>query len=304
MNPAHYKSLVSDPVRQFADAIYADTGAVVSPIADGDIHRFNDPKGKPRNGACWYVLHLDGLPAGGYGNWRTGEQRTWRANAGHCLSSEEREKADRVIEAAMNKRKADRDRRHAFASGHAANLWRNGKPASANHPYLVAKGIRPQGLRQSAGALLVPLRTIDGDLVNIQRIAPDGTKRFLKGGRVWQVFHIVGAKSITGASSLYIAEGIATACTASEALGVPVIAALNAGNLTPVAKALRTRFPLLEIVIAADNDWRTSGNPGITKAREVAAAVNGAVTWPSVCMKEDCTCTDFNDLERCRRSKS
>ena len=52
-----------DARRQFADAIFRDTGAVISPIADGEVHRFDDVDGKGHNLACWYVLYLDGRPA-------------------------------------------------------------------------------------------------------------------------------------------------------------------------------------------------------------------------------------------------
>ncbi len=50
-----------------------------------------------------------------------------------------------------------------------------------DHPYLIAKGVRSHSLRQRGDELLVPLYS-GGVLVNLQRIAPDGSKRFLFGG--------------------------------------------------------------------------------------------------------------------------
>ena len=45
-------------------------------IADGKIHRFatNDRRG---DDAGWYILHLDGIAAGRFGNWREGRTETW-----------------------------------------------------------------------------------------------------------------------------------------------------------------------------------------------------------------------------------
>ena len=62
-----------------------------------------------------------------------------------------------------------------------------------------------------------------------------------------------------------MAEGFATAATVHEATGSAVAVAFNANNLKPVAIALRAKFPSLEMVICADDDHLTEGNPGITK---------------------------------------
>jgi putative DNA primase/helicase len=56
--------------------------------------------------------------------------------------------------------------------------------------------------------------------------------------------------------------------------------AFNAGNLEPVARAIRAKFPKLHIVICADNDVATPGNPGLTRATEAARAVRGFVVAP------------------------
>ena len=36
----------------------------------------------------------------------------------------------------------------------------------------------------------------------------------------------------------------------------------------------------LRLVLAADDDWKTDGNPGVVKAREAAQAVGGVVSYP------------------------
>ena len=69
----------------------------------------------------------------------------------------------------------------------------------------------------------------------------------------------------------------------------PVAVAFDAGNLLPVAQSLRAKFPHIEITLCADNDLNTPGNPGLTKAREAAAAVGALLAVPPYA-------GDFNDM--------
>jgi putative DNA primase/helicase len=46
-----------------------------SVIADGELHRFAT-NGKASDDAGWYVLYVDGLPAGAFGDFRTGAEGT------------------------------------------------------------------------------------------------------------------------------------------------------------------------------------------------------------------------------------
>ena len=286
----------TDPFRLFADAIYQDLGAPVSPIADGELHRFDDPDTKRNNAACWYVLHLDGLPAGAYGNWRTGTSYTWRANTDREITQAERERINSVVRVARQKRLQEKAKGYMDAQQRAGVMWRQAVPATTAHPYLAAKGIYSMGLRQAGDVLLVPLTNIGGELVNLQTIRTDGKKLFLKGGRITGCFCLTGGAELPHTGTVHIAEGFATAATIAQTLRAPVVAAMNAGNLKPVAEAIRAKRPSLAIIIAADNNWRTPGNPGTTKAEEAAVAVGGAVTWPAVCMRDYCRCTDFNDM--------
>lgn len=64
------------------------------------------------------------------------------------------------------------------------------------------------------------------------------------------------------------------------ATGCAVAVAFNCGNLLAVARALRAKFPAVRLVLCADDDIRTPGNPGLTRAREAARAVGGFVAVP------------------------
>ena len=296
-------TLLRDHRQQFANHM-AEYGLGTGdlPLDDGSLHRFRVEGDKPGTRNGWYVLFGDGVPAGCVGSWKSGEVRSWCAKSYSALTQDEREANARRMEAARAQRQQEVAKAQCEAKAHALKLWREAIPATHRHPYIQSKGISATGLRQLDDVLLVPLSDISGALVNLQRIYPDGNKRFLKGGRVSGAFWLTGATETPCAGVLYVCEGVATAATVAKAIKGPVVAAMNANNLKPVMRAIYAEHPALSLVVCADNDWRTQGNPGITKAREAAEAVHGAITWPTVCMEEDCRCTDFNDIERCGRA--
>ena len=79
---------------------------------------------------------------------------------------------------------------------------------------------------------------------------------------------------------ILIAEGFATGATLHEITGHAVACAFSAGNLKPVAEALKRKYPDTVLVICADDDHATDGNPGISKATEAAQAVEGLLAVP------------------------
>ncbi|WP_143292886.1 toprim domain-containing protein, partial [Burkholderia pseudomallei] len=97
-------------------------------------------------------------------------------------------------------------------------------------------------------------------------------------------------------SVLLVGEGYATCATLAAATGYPAAVAFDAGNLHAVATALRGRYPDARIVVCADEDHTTDGNPGVTKARAAADAVAGTVAIPDFGPNRPATGTDFNDL--------
>ena len=174
-----------------------------------------------------------------------------------------------------------------------------------SHAYLKAKSVRPLGeLRESCrGELLLPLRDINGNLHSLQFIAPDDrydgerNKNFLAGGRVSGCFYILADKA---EGPLVICEGYATGASIHEATGHAVICAMNSGNLLPVAKAARELWPQREIIIAADDDQFTDGNPGKTKGTAAAKAIRAKFAIPTF-INTATKPTDFNDLHQLQR---
>ena len=131
-------------------------------------------------------------------------------------------------------------------------------------------------MKQYKTALLVPVRDAAGTLHGLQFIGPDGVKRFKTGTAVAGCYHAIGKPN----GKILIAEGYATGATLHEITGYAVACAFNAGNLKPVAEALRVKYPNAELVLCADDDHLIDGNPGLTKATEAARAVGGLLAVP------------------------
>jgi putative DNA primase/helicase len=129
----------------------------------------------------------------------------------------------------------------------------------------------------------------------VQFIQPDGSKRFKTGGAVAGCYCALGGKPGPDAP-LLICEGWATACSLHEATGYPVAAAMNAGNLLAVAQAMRAKLPDATMVVCADDDNKSDGNPGLTKAREAANAIGAGLAVPDFGAERPEDATDFNDL--------
>ena len=99
----------------------------------------------------------------------------------------------------------------------------------------------------------------------------------MTGGRIAGCFFTLADKPD---SPLVICEGYATGASIHEATGYAVVCAMNCGNLLAVAKALREKLPTRDIIIGADNDQLTDGNPGLTKATEAAKTIGARLAVP------------------------
>jgi len=187
-------------------------------------------------------------------------------------------------------RDADESARLKGEADKAAARWRTAAAPGA-HSYLVRKGVQPHGIRCDGGTLLIPLRDTAGKLHSLQTITPDGEKRFK--GRMRGCYFPLGSKP---QGFLIVCEGFAPGASIHAATGLPVAVAFNAGNLGLVAAALHKAYPALVLVLAADDDHLTPGNPGITAARQAALAVGGFVVVPQFPAGRPPKATDFNDL--------
>lgn len=245
-------------------------------IADGQLHRFHiegDKSGK-KNG--WYVLYDGNIPAGAFGCWKRGVNKSWCSKHASTLSTAEKSVfQEQVLKAKLLRERETQDKQYN-ARMKAEDIWLSSRVATHKHRYLIKKHVKNHGLRLYKNSLVVPMMDIEGIIHSLQFIDETGEKRFLSGGRKKGCFWTLGSPH----STLNIAEGYSTAATIYECTGIPTAIAFDAGNLIHVAKAWRSKCPELKITICADNDTKSPINTGVIKAKEAAVAVDGFIAIP------------------------
>jgi putative DNA primase/helicase len=272
----NYTKAPTDPAIGFRQAM-RDAGLEPPDVIEpGKLHRFPGVGKRNGNTAGWCKLFPDGL-GGVFGDWAADISETWQAKRDKPLTPAEREAFRRQVEDARARAEMERKVQQDDAARRAGELWLKASHVK-RHPYLTAKKVSAHGIRQSGDSLLIPLFDADDALHSLQFIGPDGTKKFLPGGRVTGCFHLIGEPR--GAAAVLVCEGYATGASLHEATGMPVAVAFSAGNLRPVSLALRATYPDVRLIICADNDAKTEGNPGLEKATEAALAVGGLLAVP------------------------
>lgn len=271
-------------MRDFVQAAF-DAGLLISdPIDDGVLHRCgtrNHPRSK--NGA--YLLFPDGL-RGGFQNWDDGA--SWCKWVHPDIAG-----LSRVLKTPPLPRTIqiqDRDERHRKAAALANELWNKAKEGP--HPYLDKKGICSTGTRVLDDKLLVPMMNQAGKITSLQFILPSGKKWFMKDGEVKACRMVLRQCGfVRNSSTVYLCEGYATACTVHAAsAGVSTVVCFTCNGIAEVARSLKSRCRK-QVIICADNDYKTKGNPGLTKAREAAKEIGAKLLVPTGIQG-----TDFNDM--------
>lgn len=316
-------------IEQFRDAMFQQGIAVSDDIiADGAFHRVHVDGDKPRSRNGWYILHLDGAkPAGAFGSNRlygNNVKFTWAGQTKEMSPEERREMRRKMAKQKAEREAAQRAKREAAAI-EAARRWDSATDCT-EHPYLTRKGVKSHGLRVgvwektdpetgevrclSRNALLIPIRDASKRIHSLQAIYPkklgSRDKDYLKDGAKEGLFYSFGKPLTVDVGGkqravITIGEGYATMASVHEVTGHAAIAAFDAGNLLPVARTVRMRFPDAVIVIIADNDqWTTTpvDNPGVHHAKAAAKLVNGLVAIPQFDANDDRKPTDANDLHQ------
>lgn len=233
-------------------------------------------------------------------------------------TSEELAERRRIAAERALREEAEIARERADTVKKAAAILKAATEAKVDNPYLVRKRVSPvatlreidagaaaailgyppkSGGDQLAGRLLVvPVKQGDG-ISTLELIDGDKRKAALAGrgskvGGYWATQRLPDGDG--AGLTLLIGEGVATVLSAKEATGHPAIAALSSGNLPAVAKAMRERYPLAEIVILADL-VKATGKPD-HHAIEAAKVGAGKTAIPEFGIDRDPDMTDFNDM--------
>jgi len=273
---------MNDYIEQFKNAM-RDHGIEppVNIIADGVLHRFNAHK----KGAGWYSLHNGDFWAGSFGDWSLDIKAKWRQDSPVRTVISAQQRAD------WDKRKKQAEAEKARLADYAmikANHIYDSARKESRHPYCDKKGIIINDLldvKMSGGVLLVPIYNNYLQIVNLQSILGDGTKKFQYGAEIKGCFGCVDYDQ-PHLDTIYIAEGFATAVSVRDWFKKTCFVAFSAGNLKPVAINLRAIYPDAQIIIAADNDLSGVGEKA---AIEAAKACGGSYIIPA-------EVGDFNDV--------
>lgn len=273
--------------------------------------------GGDRERRGWYILHEftttggDLLIVGSFGVWRGNENHAQKIDLRKTEITEEQRRALR-LRLAEDRKQADAVRRRdAERAAEKANQAWSRLEADGDSDYLAAKKVSALGLRFTKnGTAVLPLLDTTGRIHGLQFLRTAATakkarrpaKEFWPPGLVKKGhFHLIGSPDWV----VLVAEGYATAASLHMATGHAVAVAFDAGNLMPVAEALKKRYPRTRILICADDDAFTEGNPGVTSAGAAALAVGGAMVAPAFSdpaarqAKYEANghkLTDFNDL--------
>lgn len=261
-------------------------------IPDGALHRFSSGGDHSKN--SWYALFSDEPAAGRFGCWKRGITESWCSKAYQNLNQTEKARYTANMEAAKKQREIELARIQVECCAWCTDRWKQGKDATDQHPYLKRKGVNAYGLKMLRDSLMLPLYNAAGSIQGMQFIQPDGSKTFKTGTAKQGSYFCIGKPKD---NTLLICEGYATGASLHQATGYAVAVAFDAGNLQPVAEALRQKYPDLRLIICADNDQWGDSNTGVIKATEAARAVTGWLTIANI-LDIYSKPTDFNDLHR------
>lgn len=288
-----------------------------TPLVVGKRVRCEAENDKAPEKTGWYVIyeHLTSdhrtIYCGAYGDWRQGEKGSWQRikPKGGRLSAEDREVMKKRAEEGQRKAAEAEARKHRTAARRAAAMWKK-LPEKGTSLYVERKRVVAFGLRYSkkSGAALVPMRRVkDGQLSGLQVLYPQVQADTGRDKSYWPyglekegAAHIIGPDPEPG-DVVLVCEGYATGASLHMATNLPTVVCFDAGNLLPVGKALRERYPGRQLLFCADDDWKTviNGKPhntGRIRAENAATVTGGQVVLPVFDNDREERWTDFNDL--------
>lgn len=270
-----------------------------------------------RKSAGWYKLNafsIDGNTyiVGSFGYWKGSDNNAqkveWKKEWSDNLTPEQRQAMADAHKASIKLAEAERKREIEHCANMAQTNWLKLK-TEGESGYLAKKQVGAFGIKFHPKKDLIAVPVIDtkGKLFALQLIRSGlpadskiPSKQFWpRGAEIKGHFHTIG--NLTGENVIFIAEGYATGASIHTAINAPVVVAFNANNLTPVAKEIAKANKYAKIVICADDDYLTDGNPGVTQAQNAALSVGGEWVKPDFMVagtdiRNGEKLTDFNDL--------
>lgn len=193
--------------------------------------------------------------------------------------------------------------------------WQRAKPAPADHPYLTAKQLPSDGLRVDRfGNLVLPMQTAAGEMVGIQRIAPDGGAKWremelpVQGNKMFPggvlkegTFMVLGDIS-DPTRPVGFAEGWATGKSFEICTGLPTVICWDVGNKEAVMTTWRQRHPDQMLLDVSDNDLSGKQNAGAAMAEQLRRTVGSVPILPP--FTDPAEGSDWNDRHRSKGTEA
>ncbi|MBO7931623.1 virulence protein E [Burkholderia pseudomallei] len=230
------------------------------PVANGKHHRYGPRK------KYWYQLRevvskgaVIGY-TGTFGHFSGDDPGTERFQWNGAPLSEEALAETRRRQEAAERAEAERAARAArMAANRACDQWARASEQGAS-AYLERKQVTAEGVRfDSDGTIFVPMYQYGDEarLVGLQKITPEGAKRFNKGMEKKGAACLLGEVKADD-QLVMIAEGYATGrsvrMATAEAFALCVC--FDAGGILSTARYLRDAHPNAHVLICADDDWK------------------------------------------------
>ncbi len=301
-NPAQYVGkrayTTTEPPRIAAIKEMREYGLVPpsSIPAMGEIFRFKCSTDKGRDESAWaiyyeYMADDDLIGICVFGSWKGNPDKVvWSSKLPEYMTTGEKNELNQYIEHSRETADKEKAESQIKTAKECKALWEK-MPAIGSTEYTQRKKIKPYNARSNNGVLCVPVMYAN-ELVSLQYIADDGSKKFHSGGRTKGGYcHIEGANK----DKIYIVEGYATGCSIAEATNCDVYVCFNAQNIYEFCAYIKEKVSGVEVIIAADDDHKTDGNPGITKGKNAADSFGFSIVIPDFKGSTE-RGTDFNDV--------
>jgi len=173
---------------------------------------------------------------------------------------------------------------HAKARLEAQRRWEDAKPLDGYNAYLAKKGVAQHGCKCEDANLLVPIFDSEGEIMSVQRIAPDSGKRFHAGAKVGGGRFNIGIHF----GRTIICEGYATGASIHEAVADHICVAFSKANIHIIAREMAALG--VPCIIAADTN-------AVGEMHSLGRELKMLVVSP------DCG-SDFNDQHKDRGAES
>lgn len=252
---------------------------------------------RPGGRSGWLLVHGDGCGVSVM-NWRAdidGRATPYRLDGAPAVT-------DPLLRAAAKWRREALRVTATEAAADCARIWDAAAPASADHPYLVDKGVTyaavelrqiPAPLRnlgERHAALVGPVLLVPGYREN--ELRPSAlTYIDARGEKLWHPgcpkdghFGVMYSAAWSTPGPIYVAEGLATAASIAAQQQRPCCYCFDAGNMPKAGRRIRSLLPTAELVVCTDDDKQLADagkpNKGVIKARETAAAIGARFVAP------------------------